>query len=373
MKLSRALRAGVTVLCLSAGVPVLATSPEEVENASRRLAEAGAALEVAQGEANRTEALGAAISAYEAALASVRSVVISAGAMERQISVELAAQQGDLTRTLAALQAVSRRPAPALMLHPLGPVAAARAGGMMAEMTPVLQARAAELSARLAELTQARALQAQGIADLDAGLTRLREAREALQSGLAGDAGSGGRIDAATAAVLVDSETLSQLSAAMAALPGRARVPDGGTGTGQFRWPVEGRIARGFNVPDAAGVRHPGLTLSAPPLSLVVAPADAMVRYAGPFLDYQNVIVLETDEGRLIVLAGLAQINTRSGEPVARGAPLGMLGGRSPNVDEYVMLQDTETGSGLRESLYIEIRDGRGPVDPVSWFEGENG
>lgn len=372
MSFKRALQCGLVALTFWAGAAVFAATPEAVADASQRLAEAGRALEVAQGHADQTQALGSAIAAYEQALAAVRSVVISAGAMERQISVELASEQAGLSRMLAALQAVSRQPAPALMMHPLGPVAAARAGGMMAKMTPVLKARAAELSARLGELTQARQLQAQGISDLDKGLTQLREAHVALKAGLGAGEETTGRIDAATAAALVDSETLSGFSAAMAVLPGRP-VATGQSGAGQFKWPVEGRISRRFNGTDAAGVRHPGLTLSAPPLSLVVAPADAMVRYAGPFLDYQNVIILETDGGRMIVLAGIAQINTRSGEPVARGEPLGMLGGRSPNVDEYVMLQDAETGAGLRESLYIEIRDGRGPVDPVSWFEGENG
>jgi septal ring factor EnvC (AmiA/AmiB activator) len=94
------------------------------------------------------------------------------------------------------------------------------------------------------------------------------------------------------------------------------------------------------------------------------------VRYAGPFLDYQNIVVLETDDDALVLIVGLARRVVTSGDMVTRGAPLGILGGRSPDVDAYLMPRDLETGAGLRESLYVEIRHGRGPVDPVSWFDG---
>jgi septal ring factor EnvC (AmiA/AmiB activator) len=121
----------------------------------------------------------------------------------------------------------------------------------------------------------------------------------------------------------------------------------------------------------------PGLVWSAAPLSLVRAPTDARVRYAGPFLDYQNIMVLETEDRTLVMIAGLAKRVVASGDMVTRGAPLGILGGRSPDVDAYLKPRDLESGAGLRESLYVEIRHGRGPVDPVSWFDsgpvGENG
>jgi murein hydrolase activator len=74
-----------------------------------------------------------------------------------------------------------------------------------------------------------------------------------------------------------------------------------------------------------------------------------------------------------VILANLADLIVRTGDAVSRGAPLGILGGRSPGVEEYVRLTEEETGSGLREALYIEVRDGGGPIDPVSWLDGKNG
>ena len=162
-----------------------------------------------------------------------------------------------------------------------------------------------------------------------------------------------------------DSETLTELAAALAAAggppPAPAAAPPG-------RWPGRSAatVLRGFDEPDAAGVRRPGVVLRAPPLSLVRAPADATVRYAGPFLEYGYVVVLEPAPGTMVVLAGLAQLQARAGAAVRRGEPLGLLGGRPLDVEEYVMLPQSDTGAGGGETLYIEVRQGRGPVDPAA-------
>ena len=104
-------------------------------------------------------------------------------------------------------------------------------------------------------------------------------------------------------------------------------------------------------------MRRPGLVVGAPPLSLVSAPADAIVRYAGPFLEYGYVVVLEPDSGTMVVLAGLARLQVGTGAAVRRGELLGLLGGRSLDVEEYVMLPDADTGAGgERNALY------RGPT-----------
>ena len=123
---------------------------------------------------------------------------------------------------------------------------------------------------------------------------------------------------------------------------------------------MTGDVLRRFNEPDAAGVRGPGIVLRAAPLALVRAPADAVVRYAGPFLDYGYVVVLEPEPATMVVLAGLAQLQVRTGAAVRRGDLLGLLGGRALDVEEYVMLPQAETGAGGSETLYIEVRHGRG-------------
>lgn len=364
------------VALVSAAAPAWASTPEEVARAAQGLSEAQRAIEAADGEdSGAVVALGRAVAAYERALGTLRDVVIGAGAKERRLALDLAARQEELERLLAALQAIGRNPPPALGLHPSGPVGAARAAGVMARMTPELQAQADELSRRLADLEAARALRRKGLEDLAAGLKHLEAAQAKLADQMGADPviqpdGMAEDIDAAMALVLRDSMTLTALAAALAAAPGRPEVTEGGEA---MSWPVNGMIQLGYRDPDSAGVRRPGLVMLAPPLSVVSAPASAMVRYAGPFLDYGFVVVLEADDGALVLLAGMAQLGVRTGQPVSRGDPVGLLGGRMPGAEEYVMAPGGESDAGLNESLYIEIRHGREPVDPVSLFAGRNG
>ncbi|MBA3326511.1 MAG: peptidoglycan DD-metalloendopeptidase family protein, partial [Rhodobacteraceae bacterium] len=137
-------------------------------------------------------------------------------------------------------------------------------------------------------------------------------------------------------------------------------------------WPVTGRVLRGFGEADAAGVRRPGLVMQAAPLALVIAPADGRVRYAGPFLDYGYVVVLEPRADVLVVLAGLATLEVRSGAEVRAGELLGLMGGRQLDAQEYLMLGDAGTGGTPAETLYIELRQGQDPVDPSPWFGDRN-
>ena len=112
-----------------------------------------------------------------------------------------------------------------------------------------------------------------------------------------------------------DSATLTALAAALAKTGGappppaarRPARPPALAGRGR-------RSSRHFNEPDAAGVRRPGLVRRAAPRSRSSrAPADAVVRYAGPFLEYGYVVVLEPDPATMLVLAGLGRLQVRTG------------------------------------------------------------
>jgi septal ring factor EnvC (AmiA/AmiB activator) len=330
---------------------------------SARVAEAGAALEAARAAGpGQVAALAAAVEAYEAALAGLRTGVGVAGARAQALSLGLATGREEIARLLATLEAASRTPPPAQALHPQGPLAAARATAMMERLGPALGAEAAELKAALAEVAAARRLHDRGRAELEAGLATLAAGQGELAEAMAAAAPE--EPSPALAALAREAESLTALAAALAEAGGaRAAGP-----AEPMEWPVRGELLRGFNEPDAAGARRPGLVLRAPPLAPVRAPADAAVRYAGPFLEYGYVLVLEPAPGTMVVLAGLAQLQARAGAPVRRGEIVGLLGGRPLDVEEYVMLPQAETGAGGGETLYIEVRQGRGPVDPVPLF-----
>jgi murein hydrolase activator len=348
-----------------------AATPEGLDAAARRLTEAEAVLEAAQDTGAAPTALADAIARYDAVLADVRGTVLQAGAQETETRLRILRESRELSQLLATLERVSMAENRPSGLHPDGPIAAARVRMMAEALRPLLSARADEVSARLAALSRARSRQDEGIRLLERGLARLAAARAGLLDRLQFQTEYGRPVDAELAVALVEADSLADLTAAL----DRARAPQRGSSgaAGPRLWPVETHLLRTFNERDAAGVRWPGVVLSAPPLSLVRAPDAARVLYAGPFLDYRSIVVLETPEPALVILANLADLIVRTGDRVARGAPLGILGGRSPGVEEYVKLSDGETGSGLREALYIEVRDGGGPVDPVSWFGGTNG
>lgn len=364
----RGLAAGLLALALAAPLPAAGLSPTEViEGAGARIAEARAALGAEGGPEERAAALTRAVSDYEAALVALRGAVIGAEARERELTLELRSRRGETARLLAALQALSRTPRPAQALHPQGPIGAARAAGMLARLTPELQAEADALAAQLAEIEAARGLRARGLGDLSAGLAELGAAREALRDALDAQAADDPEASPIPSEMLREAETLSALAAEFAG---------GGAAESEplaLRWPVTGEVLRGFRAHDAAGVRRPGLVVQAAPLSLVMAPADARVRYAGPFLDYGYVVVLEPRADVLITLAGLATLETQGGATVRAGEALGLLGGRAPDAQEFLMLADDGSGETAGETLYIEVRHGQGPVDPAPWFEERNG
>ena len=119
---------------------------------------------------------------------------------------------------------------------------------------------------------------------------------------------------------------------------------------------------------DAAGVRRPGLSLATQPRALVTAPWPATIRFRGPLLDYGNVMILEPGDGYLLVLGGMETLYGEVGEVVAAGAPLGLMGGPATVSAEFVTLAPDGSGGRDTETLYMELRQGALPVDPMPWF-----
>lgn len=171
---------------------------------------------------------------------------------------------------------------------------------------------------------------------------------------------------------LIDSsETLESFASGLAVMDvvdGVAALPDLGHAKGTWAMPVRGRMLRGYNEADAAGVARPGILIATRQLSLVTSPWPATVRYHGAFLDYGNVMILEPSNDVLLVLAGLEEVYGEIGEVIPAGAAIGLMGGAAPDLDAFVENAEDGTGPGLSETLYIEVREGGQPVDPAAWF-----
>lgn len=342
--------------------------------AAVELKAAGEALSRAEKTKDRVAALGQTVRAYENGLSALRDGVRSAAIRERVLQLDLDNKRDHLSRLLGILQTLERAPTPLLLIHPTGPVGTARSGMMLSEITPSLHHQAEEIRNHLEELSVLRNLQIDAEEDLRFGLAGAQQARVALSKAISERSELPIRFveDPIRVQILADnSDTLTSFATSLSDIPieglPEEQVPFD-TAKGTLEPPVPGTLLRGFNEIDAAGLQRPGIVLSARPLSLVTAPWPSTIRYSGPFLDYGNVIILEPDAGYLLVFAGLDQVYGEFGQVLNIGDPVGLLGGKEPAAEEFLMEASEGGGSMAQETLYIELRHAGKSVDPAQWF-----
>ena len=340
-----------------------------------QFADARAALEASQAASDRVRALSRVVAAYEDGLEAMRAGLRAASRREAELARQFASERETVAELLGVLVTLSPDASPEALVHPTGPLGHARAGMLLSSVTPALQAQAGELRVRLQEAAILRELQADALATLEAGLAEAQSARTELSQAMSNRTELPRRFvtDELRVQTLIDSsDTLASFAEGLAIMD----VVDGVTplpsladnDKGAWSLPVQGTLLRRFDEKDAAGVARPGWLMATRPLSLVTAPWPATVRYHGPFLDYGNVIILEPANDILLVLAGLDEVYGDIGEVVPEGAALGLMGGTAPDLDAFVTNATQGTGTGLSQTLYIEVREGGQPVDPAAWF-----
>ncbi len=344
------------------------------KKASEDLRSATRALQDARVAKDRIKALSRAIVAYENGLTAMRTSLRKATIQEQALRLEFDARRDQLSRLLGVLQTIERASTPLLLIHPSGALGTARSGQILSEITPALQAQATELRQQLEELQALQGLQLSAVDDLTLGLRGVQEARLALSAAIGQRTNLPMRFvsDPEKLKTLAqNSDTLTSFAQGLADLPFDTKGPprpDFAAVKGSLPLPVFGTILRKFNEADAAGLRRPGIIVSAPPVSLVSTPFPATIRYRGPLLDYGNVIILEPGAGYLIVLAGLGQVYGEVGQILSAGDPVGLLGGKDPAAQDF-LLETTQGNNDIRQqTLYIEIRQDRQAVDPAAWF-----
>lgn len=359
------------LLCLLA-LPLRAeTVAEQAAKASADLQTAVAALEGATEARDRVTALSRTIRAYEAGLAALRSALREAALREATLTRAFEAKRDGIGRLLGVLATMEANPGPLLLLHPEGAVGSARSGMILADVTPALQTEALALKAQLQELADLRALQLSAGEVLETGLATAQAARTELSKAISDRTDLPTRFteDPEVLKGLLDSaDTLDAFAAGLS--------PDTGVDTsfaaekGRLPLPVLGTVLRLPDEADPAGVRRPGVTLATQPRALVTAPWPATIRYRGPLLDYGNVMILEPGDGYLLVLAGMETLYGEVGEVVPAQAPLGLMGGARQATAEFVAGSPDGSGGRDTETLYMELRQGALPVDPIPWFAG---
>ncbi|MFN6951972.1 MAG: murein hydrolase activator EnvC family protein [Albidovulum sp.] len=371
------MRAAALVLALAVvfGHPGRAADPAapEAQAAAVELRAAIEALNTAQGSRERIKALTRTIRAYERGFGALRDTLRRVSARESEIQGSFAERRDRIGALLGALVTMERGAEPLLFLHPDGPLGTARSGMILASVTPALQAEVATLRGELDELGRIRALQAELKDTLQRGLDAAQAARAALAQAIQDRTELPRRFledPEELKSLVASADSLDAFAAGLAEMETDIGAPMGdfADAKGTLPLPVQGTLLRRAGEADAAGIRRPGLLIATRPGALVTLPWAATVRYRGPLLDYGNVMIAEPASGYLLVLAGMATVFGEIGDVLDAGAPVGLMGGVLPEGATMVAGDKDGGGAERTETLYIELRQGKEPVDPAPWF-----
>lgn len=353
-------RALPTLLAFLIALPVAAAAPQQSTSEVGRLqaefrderaralrlrAEAAeAAAEIARLE-RELAGLRADVAAGDARIAAQRARLRQLSEREAALVARLAQARGRQTRLLSALQMMSRRPPPPLLVPADKAVDTVRAAILMKATAPALQAQAKSLADRQAEIIRVRRLAALNsealfTAESEQGDRRARvEALSARQTRLR--AVLRAEAEAAEKAAAALEARLRAVGGAVPQADTEAAVVTARRPAGRERLtpPVEGAPTVRFGA-GSSGWRWRGEDLEAR------APAAGVVAWTGPLEGWGQVVVLDLGPGWRAVVSGLDEVVVDTGERVADGQALGRA--------------DGEIGFDLR-------RDER-PVDPGLWL-----
>ncbi len=319
-------------------------------------------------------------------------------------TVALGKRRAELANLLAALERLALRPTEALLAEPSTPDDTVRAGILLRAIIPRIDAAAATLKTEIEDLAALRSEAAQNakqIRDASSALHREQQSLQAMlneKSRLESERRNAAQANAAQAQKLaaqardlheligkLESERKRREAAEQKRLSDQASKQPGtpplgitpgitpanitpgpfkpagflkipfSTTRGRLPLPVRGTVLRHFGDADPhgepGGLAGRGIVIATRPLAQVIAPHDGQIVYAGSFLGYGQLLIIEQGEGYHLLMAGLSRIDCVVGQWVLAGEPVGVMGSG----------QDSQ-------QLYIELRRQGVPMDPLSWL-----
>ena len=299
------------------------------EAARLRADQAAAAQQIAAAEARITAA-------------DARLRLMSAYVQSRR--ARLAREQQPIAALLAGLAVMAERPPLLAIADRGGTDELVKVRVLLDSTLPVIRTRTAALSAEMRR--GARLEQAAGQARTE--LTRSRQdlltrrqrfaalERRALEAAAAVGGQALGAGDVALTAgedierarsALAAGRSEASLAAALAREPAAPARPAGPELAAppiglDYSLPAWAPVIDGLGSVDENGIRSRGLTLATARGTPVRAPASGVVRFSGPFRDYDGVVIIEHGGGWTSVLVNIAS-QRRQGTRVRQGEPLG--------------------------------------------------
>ena len=210
--------------------------------------------------------------------------------------------------------------------------------------------RRAEAAAQAkAEAETLARVQAQAQAQAEARQHELREAkaRAAAAERQAAEAAEAARIAAAASrpTTLRDMVNLAK--------PNNVRPFPDSPSIASLMMPARGDIlARYGQRRRTDGASSKGITIGTRSAAQVVAPFDGRVAYAGKFRGYGQILIIEHGGRYHTLLAGMDRVEAVVGQWLLAGEPVGAM----------------VTSPGIRPELYLELRRTGRPINPLPWL-----
>lgn len=136
---------------------------------------------------------------------------------------------------------------------------------------------------------------------------------------------------------------------------------------GSLSMPAIGAILRAFGDEDGYGGKAKGMSIETRPVAQVTAPNGGWVVYAGEFLGYGQLLIIDGGDGYHVLLAGMSRIDVSLGQFVLAGEPVGRMGQRA--AESAAVGTATENTNPV---LYVEFRKDGNSIDPQPWWAVAN-
>lgn len=309
-----------------------------------------------------------------------------------------------ISNVLAALERISRNPPPALIVDPSDALGSARSAILISAILPQLQAKADAVMADLNALNEIKLDAEAEESKLRANFDVLEEEQLRIATLIAARKSSEETATAALAAEEQEAALMSERAAELkrliddlgrradavaAAAQATERANAGGnaptldretvmmalanaerttpavpfaSARGFLNFPVSGVNVINYGDGDGFGGISKGLSVVTRAQAPVMAPADGTVLYAGTYLNYGQIVILDVGQEHTILLAGLEAIEATVGQFVRMGDRLGSMGSRTIG-------RTVATSAGASNpTLYIEMRSKNSPIDPTGWW-----
>ena len=302
----------------------------------------------ARGEAERLNAeQAAAAEAIDAAEAQITAADMQSRLANAYVAAHrarLEEEQKPLSSLLAGLAIMAKRP-PLLALADGGDTDDLVKVGVLLDSTlPVIRRRTRGLTQQLAQGEQFQAAAAAARTEVERSQKELRERQQkfagleqrALQQSLAAGEQALGQGDVAIAATeqierIRGEETGTRSARALADLlaseppaPPRPFAPVGPTPRPPFAYALalDAPLIEGLGAVNSSGVRSLGTSFQSVRGARVGAPADATVRFSGPFRDYDGILILDHGGGWMTLIVNISS-PLKPGDRVGLGEPVG--------------------------------------------------